>query len=75
MKCFLQLYAVLWFLICLFPGLNFAQEQESPYPVKPVYPPPLERPEAKTSVQALSTRATGRLPGFDGEFFRINLKC
>lgn len=74
MKCFSQLYAVLWFLICLFPGLTYAQEQESLYPVKPVYPPELVRPEAKTSVQALSAGATGQLPAYDGEFFRINLK-
>lgn len=50
------------------------QQGESPYPVKPVYPPPLERPEIKTSAQALPEGAVGQLPGFDGEFFRINLK-
>lgn len=74
MKRFSLLFAVLWFLVCLFPGLNYAQVQELSYPVKPVYPPSLIRPEAKTSVQALSARATGKLPAFDGEFFRINLK-
>jgi hypothetical protein len=39
-----------------------------------VSPPALVRPEAKPSVQALPAEASGQLPQYDGEFFRINLK-
>lgn len=57
----------------LFCCIN-AQGVESPYPVKPVYPPPLQRPQIETSAQELPKSAAGQLPAYDGDFFRINLK-
>lgn len=43
------------------------------YPVPPVYPPPLERPEADLDLTALMDGAVGAFPTFDGEAFQVNL--
>lgn len=73
MNRFLQAIAIIWFSICLATG-GHAQGEDRLYPVKPVYPPELVRPEITPSVQALPAETAGQLPAYDGEFFRINLK-
>lgn len=73
MKRVLYASVVLGILICLAPH-GRAQDQDWPYPVQPVYPPALARPSIQPAIQALPAEATGQLPGYDGEFFRVNLK-
>lgn len=59
-------------LLLLVPLLLNAQ-QESPYKLKPVYTPPLERPALEVSRAALPAKATGALPSFDGDAFHLTL--
>jgi len=59
-------------LVLLLPFALTAQ-QESPYKLKPVYTPPLQRPAVEVSRAALPAKATGALPAFDGDAFHLNL--
>ena len=60
-------------VVCSFADVAAVQETE--YRVKPVYPPPLERPELRVVLDSLPQGATGALPTFDGESFHINLSA
>jgi hypothetical protein len=47
--------------------------QEPQYRVKPIEPPPLDRPEVRPEPQFLAEGTGGTLPSYDGERFHVNL--
>ncbi len=61
-------------LFILFSMHTMAQEPDlEQYPVKPVYPPQLQRPSVALNKDALPKGFYGQWPEFDGQFFSLNL--
>ncbi len=62
-------------LITCLSHLSEGQQMELDfYPVKLVYAPILKRPSVEVDPKKLPKDVTGKLPTWDGEFFRLNLK-
>lgn len=69
------LFTLVFLLVCLTQLSEGQREEEDFYPVKPVYAPMLKRPSVDVNKERLPKDATGKLPSWDGEFFRLNLRA
>jgi len=74
LKVICIMFVSIFLLICLTQPNEGQQKDLDIYPIKLVYAPMLKRPSVEVNREKLPKDVAGKLPTWDGEFFRLNLK-